>query len=1113
MRPRPAVGLRAAPRFASRATGVAPALVALALLVGGVAGPPARAQEAGAGAVRGRVFDAETGEPVAGATVVIVGSAPEGGEPSREVGVTDAEGAFAFPAIPAGTYTVHFTKSGYRASSMTEFAVVAGQVNRADFPLPPAPPETAEQILELEAFVVEASTVEEIMDAIELRTESDELLNIMSAEDLSKFAASDVADALKRVAGVNVVEGQFAIIRGLEDRYNNTLYNSAPVPSPDPDSQSVQLDLFPSDVVTNLIVSKTFAADLPSNTSGGLINIITLDYPEKFELKASTGSGWSSNAWDRFLRYQEGSPVGIETDGWDTVEREFGGSIGGRRELFGREFRFKAVGNREIDFVTGEGYQEQREPRPSEFRPRPPPGFFVRSGDLSLGELDLSAGRFDLTESGRSEQDTGYGAFGLDLDEEGQHRIDLSALWTKKKEEVVQLEENGYFRDLDYSVLARKQLAGFEIDRNQDFNEVATLTTWIARTVRGSANDPPSRGPLWSSTFFESSSFKTDRDLLVTQLNGDHRFEPLDGLHASWALNRAKTSQREVSLGARYFFEPEDPSQFPPDFPSTVDALEPGSFFANNGLFSNSNEIDEKQRFARLDLDYERMLAEPVSVVVQGGLWTELARRDVASSFLENASLGGSTQFALEGETQQELGESIFEELDRNEDGLLAGLRETSNESKRKIRGWNVEGKATFWDRVDLLGGVRRESIFIESLNDPFTGEDAFDSSPAIFPTKYLFFDRLDNPARNEVLVPPPPDTTFNDELLGIVVPIDPETGLVDLTNRAEIDALVNGLIDEKRFLPSAGFTVRPLAGLTLRGAWSKTVARPSFREMGYYVSVEPATDDLIVGNPQLGLSNVESFDARLEYVWGERSDLFGLSIFHKNIDDPIESIVIRNPVNLEPSASALFRTFFNNPNRGTLRGIEVEGRKSLDFLGVDWLRYLSLGGNFTYIKAKVDRTDIELARSEGFFGVVEGDRGRFPELEKTRRLFGQPKWIANADITFDHPDWGTKFTLAFFAISDVLDAAGAASIGPDGTVSSFTLDRYVDSFHQLDLVVSQRWHVDFLRGDLTLKASVKNLTDSTRSIVYDQEQTHREITERSLKIGRDYSFSITYTF
>ena len=110
-----------------------------------------------------------------------------------------------------------------------------------------------------------ASPVAEILAAS--RMDADELINTMGAAEFDKLAISDVADALKFIPGVNVVEGQFAVIRGLEDRYSSTLYNGAPVPSPDPDRQSVQLDLFPSDIVSDLVVAKTFGADLPGNSA------------------------------------------------------------------------------------------------------------------------------------------------------------------------------------------------------------------------------------------------------------------------------------------------------------------------------------------------------------------------------------------------------------------------------------------------------------------------------------------------------------------------------------------------------------------------------------------------------------------------------------------------------------------------------------------------------------------------------------------------------------------------------------------------------------------------------------------------------------------------------
>jgi TonB-dependent receptor len=960
---------------------------------------------------------------------------------------------------------------------------------------PAAPPPPEPEPSDVEEFVV---------------IDSDQLLDTLSAEDFSKLAVSDIADALKFVPGVNVVEGQFAVIRGLEDRYSSTLYNGAVVPSPDPDRQSVQLDLFPSDVVSDLAVAKTFGPELPSNSSGGSINILTGSYPEQLEFKLSAGTGYNDNAWSRFLAFQNGSSVGHQEDGFDTLEGDFGASLGGRGDWLEREIRFKAAVGWQNDYVTREGYKETREPRAALIRNFPQPPTVVQSGDLSLGELNLTGGRFDLTESEEEEQFTSFAGFGFDLDEAGNHKIDSSFFFTSKSGDTVQAFDNGYLPGFDYSALAEQQASGGEIDPNGDFQCCATLTSWIARSVRGNVNDAASKGPLWFTSFYESNSFETSRDLFLSQLNGDHTFDSIEGLHVSWATNYAQTHQSEQSRGTRYFFEPDNVNVVPPTrFPSELASLVPGRFAANNGIFFNDNDISEDQGFGRLDADYEWLLMDDVNLKLTTGGWYEDAHRDVDSKFLENPTLAGLSQFAIFADTPEELGRAAFEEIDQ----LPDGLRETESQANRTIQAWHLGSKTTLYDDLDLLAGLRLENIFIESLNDPFTGELALDGSPAIFPTKYLFFDRLDNPARDEVGAPPPPGTTFNDQILGIDVPVDPVTGFVDLVDRAQIEQFVNGEIDETKLLPALGFTYRPLEDLTLRGGWSQTVARPSFREMGFYVTVEPATDDLVVGNPQLGLSEVESWDARAEYTYGD-GDLAALSLFYKTIDDPIESIVVRNPLNLDGTSSALFRTFFNNENQATLQGIELEARKKLDFFGPEWLEYFSLGGNFTYIDAEVDRSEIEIMRSQGFFGTAPGDPRRFSRLATSRRLFGQPEWIGNADVTWDQPDWGTKATLVLFGISDVLDAAGSSVISPSGEVISFTPDRYIDSFYQLDLILSKTWQVDFLRGgDLTLKLSVKNLTDSTRRIVYDTEQTSDEIAERSWKAGRDFKLTLTYSF
>jgi TonB-dependent receptor len=1070
-----------------------------------------------ASAIAGRVLDAASNEPVEGATVTVTWPPPAaGGPPRKETRVTGPDGSWEVTDVPGGTYSVRIEKSGFKPAQIARFVVQPGEPARADLSLNALSASEPEMPAGVEEFVVVGTKAEAIEAS---RESSDQLLNTLSAEEFSKFAASDVADALKFVPGVNVVKGQFAIIRGLEDRYSSTLYNNAPVPSPDPDHQSIPLDLFPSEVVTNLAVSKTFAPELPSNSSGGSIDIITHDYPEGVEIKGSAAVGLNSNAKDNFTSFDSGSSVGRNDDNpWDVLGSEFGVSLAGRSDMRERETRFKLVLNREVEYTMAEGFQEGREP---EKRNR---GLHI-SGGGSLGELKLSDGRFDLQDSAEEKSLLGYGGFGVNLDQQGNHKLDVSAFYVQKNDHVVEEKSNGFFPAYDYSALAAKQQNNDDIQKNFDYNGTATLSGWIGRSVRTGINEPFTRGPMWYSSMGTSRSFHRDRDLLVTQINGDHTIEQIEGLHFSWAANYALTTQDEESLGTRIFFEPNDPSIIPSRVPPNVQSLQPGRFMVPNSgiLFSGAN-VDEHQYFARLDADYRRDLADWVTMKVNAGGWFENASRGADASYLQNPQLspncepncaGLGTNFVFIGDTRNQVGHETFLNLGRDVDGDFSSLRDTTNKSSRDITAGDLGLKATLLEDLDLLGGGRLERIEIESLNNPFIGGiSPINGAPTIFPTAFLMFDRLDNPALGEVgLAGPPPGTVFNDQILGIKVPVNPATGTVDLLTRQDIQSIVNGKIDETRLLPSAAFAYRPFDGAAFRGAYSQTVARPSFREMSYYVSVEPGSDDLIVGNPQLKLSDVESYDLRGEYTWGDVGDLAALSGFYKRIDDPIESIVIRDPTNFEAAASALYRTFFNNPNTARLWGIEVEARKNLAFVPLDFAQYFSLGTNFTYIHARVDRTQAELQRSKSYFGVENDDVARFSGMKQSRRLFGQPEWIANADVSFDQPDWGTKVTLAFFAISDVLDAAGTANLGPDGSVVAFTFDRYVDSFSRLDLIASQTVHWDILGSDVTFKFSAKNLTNTTRRLIYDPAQTVDRIAERSYKLGRDFKFTITLAY
>ena len=1102
------------------------------------------------GTVLGRVFDAENGAPLEGATVVLTFPDPEdGADPLQRIATSGPDGDFEFDAVPVGAYKLDFVKSGYRLSSMRGFEVRPGDDNVANFPMPRSAAfaggagggAVGDDIMQLDEFVVDASVVGDLMQGLELRMESDQLVNLLSAEDLSKFAASDVADALKRVAGVNVVEGQFAVVRGLEDRYSNTLFNGAPVPSPDPDSQSVQLDLFPSDVVTNLIIAKTFAPDSPSNSAAGSINIVTQDYPEETTLKVQIGAGFEEGALDRFIRFDSGSTAGFEANSIDIAETDFGGSFGGRQNLpwLERELRFKAVLNHEVDYRSQTGFQESREPRIALIRNFGGVPTVQRSGDLAFGDLSLSDGYFDQITSTREEQLTASFAMGIDLDDDGDHRVDFSAFYTRKDQETVELRENGFFREFDYSELvgltqdeddlegALEELDGDSPIARNPVGTPGSRLVGVEDALRAELDSNPGRGAMWFANFGRTNSFERQRELQVYQLNGGHDFDVLDGLEVKWAANHATTSQDETSLGMRFTYEPcgfvrgfdcpagVSQTEIPTRFPVRVEDLGPGSYIASGaqgGIVFSENQIDESQWFGRLDLDQEWSPTQQIDLKIKGGVWWEKGRRSVESFFVDAVTLNRLSQWFLDSPTLQGLGGSLFDRLDE------PGTRTVTNRSGREIAAGYLNFKATLWEDIDFVGGLRLEQIKITSDNDPFTGEENF-NRPATFPPTYLFFDRLDNPDAalgGEVSFPVGDNATFNDQILNINVPRNPATGFVDLLNREQILELVNGEIDELKVLPSVGLVYRPLEGLTLRGSYTETVARPSFREMGYYVTVEPGTDERTVGNPQLQLSDVTSVDFRTEYVYGDLGDLFAFSAFYKSIDKPIESIVLRNPLDFDSGSAALYRTFFNNANTARLWGIEVEARKYFDFLpdlgldfpGIDLFENLSIGGNFSYIQAKVGRSDAEIQRTAPFFATAPGDVATYPEYRRDRRLFGQPEWIANADISFNSEEWGTTLTLAVFAISDILDAAGSTALGSDQVGRTQTLDRYLDSFYQLDFVASQR-----IWGGLKAKVSAKNLTDTKRRRIYDQAQTNRKITERERTFGRDWSFSLSYAY
>lgn len=115
----------------------------------------------------------------------------------------------------------------------------------------------------------------------------------VSIEFIKKTPDRTVGDALKRISGVTIQNDKFVLIRGLSDRYNLAMLNKTVLPSTEPDRRTFSFDIIPTNLIDNILINKSAAANLPGDFSGGLIQVSTKEVSNNF-LNFSIGGGWGS---------------------------------------------------------------------------------------------------------------------------------------------------------------------------------------------------------------------------------------------------------------------------------------------------------------------------------------------------------------------------------------------------------------------------------------------------------------------------------------------------------------------------------------------------------------------------------------------------------------------------------------------------------------------------------------------------------------------------------------------------------------------------------------------------------------------------------------------------
>ena len=248
--------------------------------------------------IKGKVFDAITGEPLIGATVTL-----EKGEQKFTTSV-NLDGSFAFRKMPAGKYELKIKYVGYESIKEVKIHVKdEKEIQNFTFNMNQKKDELKE--------IVVTSGANRYSDKYtrSLEKNADYVQNILSEKAIEISPDVTVANVLQRISGVTIQrsnngEGKYAIIRGMDQRYNTTLVNGIKIPSPNDKYRYVPMNLFPSDLLERLEVIKALTPSMEGDATGGVMNLIMKNAPDKKMFHAFVAGGGNTLFRDRdFQRF------------------------------------------------------------------------------------------------------------------------------------------------------------------------------------------------------------------------------------------------------------------------------------------------------------------------------------------------------------------------------------------------------------------------------------------------------------------------------------------------------------------------------------------------------------------------------------------------------------------------------------------------------------------------------------------------------------------------------------------------------------------------------------------------------------------------------------------
>ena len=526
------------------------------------------------GIIAGKIIDAKSADALIGVSIKLDEGA--GGA------ITDFDGNFRITNVPVGKHKITVNYTGYSSKSLEDIDVKPNEATTVDATMEEAAGEILTEV------VVVAKAKKESTSALTIfQKNSVTMADGISSEAIKRTPDRTTGDVIRRVSGATIQDNKFAIIRGLNDRYNVAMLNGALLSSTEPDRKAFSFDLFPSAMLDNLIIVKTASPDLPGEFAGGAILVTTKDIPEASFFQASVSGG--INSVTTFKPFLSGSAGGTDwlgnDDGTRALPAAFPGTTDFKAQSKADKYRSSQLF--ENDWAINEGNSA-----------RPNIGVQLSGGYVK----DLSEKvQFGMTLGGAySNNNRLQNGARADYDVAGQ---------------LFDFNDKQFKNNVLWGALFNSAL---KINNKQKIGLQATYSTNSDNIISDRSGFDFEQARKVSSTAIEY----TENHLLTTRLYGEHQLSE-KGMRLNWGGGLNRTTRNVPSLRRMFYFK---------NFEDTLDVNIPFQAYVPFGsadpyrsgrFYSN---LEEDTYNGNVDLSIPFIIGKQKQSVKIGGLYQKRDR-------------------------------------------------------------------------------------------------------------------------------------------------------------------------------------------------------------------------------------------------------------------------------------------------------------------------------------------------------------------------------------------------------------------------------------------------------------------------------------------------------